>query len=282
MTEAEVQKLRDAGIDDAVILDLQKEEASKNGQAGPTASAQSELPEIDPNTPSSVYRQAEAAGVPTMGREQTWGQTGVEVAGVLADNWKPIVGTLGTGGLLYGGAKTGQWIKGIGDAYKTGVASNAANVATNAATQEMRVLERLARGTGPQAEAAAQRLQQLIQSRVPTSAPGPVAPSVAPTAAPAPAAGPVAPTQQPGLLQRGADMASRVRNVAAQRIAGFGASGAAVPAAVGLGGAALSTAATNQLARMTPEQRKAYYDNMMLGAMGGDTALAAAIMNGGQ
>lgn len=276
MTEAEVAKLKSAGIDDAVILDMQKEEAEKSGQAGPQVASKSELPYIDPNTPSTVYQQAEAAGVPTEGREQTWGQTGLEVAGVLADNWKPIVGTLGTGGLLYGGAKTGQWIKGIGDAYKTGVASNAANVATNAATQEMRVLERLARGTGPQAEAAAQRLQQLIQSRVPTSAPGPVPPTATPAPTPTPAA------QQPGMIQRGIDMASRIRNVAAQRVAGLGASGAAVPLAVGAGGAALSTAATNQLASMTPEQRKAYYDNMMLGAMGGDTALAAAIMNGGQ
>jgi len=51
---------------------------------------------------------------------------------------------------------------------------------------------------------------------------------------------------------------------------------------VGLGGAAATGIAGGQMAAMTPEQRKAYYDNMMLGAMGGDASLAAAIMNRGQ
>jgi hypothetical protein len=57
---------------------------------------------------------------------------------------------------------------------------------------------------------------------------------------------------------------------------------AAVPGAVAVGGAALSSKAANQLAAMTPEQRKAYYDSAMMGAMSGDAGLAAAIMNRGQ
>jgi hypothetical protein len=118
------------------------------------------------------------------------------------------------------------------------------------------------------------------------------APSAAPTAsAPMPGSssypiggGPsnVPPTQQPGVIQRGMDYASKMRQMAANRVVGFGASGAAVPAGVAAGGAAATGIAGGQMAAMTPEQRKAYYDSMMLGAMSGDAGLAAAIMNRGQ
>jgi len=77
------------------------------------------------------------------------------------------------------------------------------------------------------------------------------------------------------------NLQNQVRQQAASRIVGMGGA-AAVPAAVGLGGAAATGIAGGQMAAMTPEQRKAYYDNMMLGAMGGDASLAAAIMNRGQ
>lgn len=55
----------------------------------------------------------------------------------------------------------------------------------------------------------------------------------------------------------------------------------AVPAAIGLQGAEFTSMAAQDLANMTPEQRAAYYKNPMLGAMGGDASLAAAIMNAG-
>lgn len=90
------------------------------------------------------------------------------------------------------------------------------------------------------------------------------------------------PTQQPGIIQRATDTASRMRQLAAQRVAGFAASGAAVPAGVAAGGAAATGIAGGQMAAMTPEERKAYYDSMMMGAMSGDAGLAAAIMNRGQ
>ena len=92
----------------------------------------------------------------------------------------------------------------------------------------------------------------------------------------------VPPTQQPSIIQRGMDTANRMRQLAAQRVVGFGASGAAVPAGVATGGAAATGLAGGQMAAMTPEQRKAYYDSMMMGAMSGDAGLAAAIMNQGQ
>lgn len=55
----------------------------------------------------------------------------------------------------------------------------------------------------------------------------------------------------------------------------------AVPGAVAAGGAAATGTAANQMAAMAPEQREQFYSNPMLGAMGGDAALAAAIMNAG-
>jgi len=92
----------------------------------------------------------------------------------------------------------------------------------------------------------------------------------------------VPPTQQPNIIQRGMDVANKMRQAAAQRVIGFGASGAAVPAGVLAGGAAATGIAGGQMAAMTPEERKAYYDSMMMGAMSGDAGLAAAIMNRGQ
>lgn len=77
-------------------------------------------------------------------------------------------------------------------------------------------------------------------------------------------------------------MAEKVRQMAMNRITGAATSAAAVPAGVAAGGAAATGLAGGQMAAMTPEQRKAYYDSMMMGAMSGDAGLAAAIMNRGQ
>lgn len=108
----------------------------------------------------------------------------------------------------------------------------------------------------------------------------PVGTPTNPIGTPTPTPQPV--TQQPSIIQRGMDTASRMRQLAANRVAGFGASGAAVPAGVALGGLAATGIAGGQMAAMTPEQRRALYENEMLGAMGGDAGLAAAIMNRGQ
>jgi hypothetical protein len=52
-----------------------------------------------------------------------------------------------------------------------------------------------------------------------------------------------------------------------------------VPGAVLGGGLYATGTAAEDLANMTPEQRAAYYKNPMVGALGGDASLAAAIMN---
>jgi hypothetical protein len=90
-----------------------------------------------------------------------------------------------------------------------------------------------------------------------------------------------APVNQPSMWQRGMDVASRMRQAAASRVLPAVAP-VAVPAAVGAGGAALSNMAAQQLANMTPEQRRQLYENPMLGAMSGDAGFAAAIMNANQ
>jgi hypothetical protein len=95
----------------------------------------------------------------------------------------------------------------------------------------------------------------------------------------APAAETVA-TQTPGVMQRGMDMASKMRQIAAQRViapAAAMAAPAAVPAAVGAGGAGLTAYAANLLSKLSPEQRK-----QLMGDVGSDTGFAAAIMNRGQ
>jgi hypothetical protein len=109
--------------------------------------------------------------------------------------------------------------------------------------------------------------------------------------------GPVAPTTPPpepmlnkafdrrinpqGVMDRMANAGDRVKQLAMQRIVPVVPS-AGIPAAAAAGGVTATGIAGGQMGAMTPEQRKAYYDNMMLGAMGGDASLAAAIMNRGQ
>ena len=125
--------------------------------------------------------------------------------------------------------------------------------------------------------------QAVMQPQLmPNAVNGPIASTSAPTnRIQFPSGQPVQQTQ-PSVLQRGMDIASKIRQAAAQRVVGLGTSGAAVPGAVAAGGAAATGLAGGQMGAMTPEQRKAYYDNSMLGAMGGDAGLAAAIMNRGQ
>lgn len=114
--------------------------------------------------------------------------------------------------------------------------------------------------------------------------PQPVAAPVAPTPQPAPRPMPqVAPAAQATAQQTSRQaMADKVRQMAMNRLTGMATSGAIVPAGVAAGGLAATGIAGGQMAAMTPEQRKAYYDSMMMGAMSGDAGLAAAIMNRGQ
>jgi hypothetical protein len=200
MTEAEVQKLRDAGIGDDVILEMQKEEAGKKGQAAPTAEVASALPNIDPNTPSTVYQQAQAAGVPTEGREQTWMQTATEMAPALGNAVVAAAPYAAGAAGLYGGSRLLSAARTAADAYKTGVQTAADTAQRNVALQEARMAERAARAGGaprPVVTTGPVTPAMSPAGAVPTApAPGPIAPVGA-----APAA-PVAQAAETGVLNR--------------------------------------------------------------------------------
>lgn len=55
-----------------------------------------------------------------------------------------------------------------------------------------------------------------------------------------------------------------------------------VPGAVTVGGELATLKAATDMARMTPDQRRGFYSNPMMGAMSPDSALAGSIMNAGQ
>ena len=223
MTEAEVEKLRSAGIDDAVILGLQKDEAVKNGQAAPVVQSKSALPEVDPNTPSTVFEQAQAAGVPTAGREQTWGQTAVELGALVAPYAVPAAIAVGTGALGVGAYKFGSKALDVG----RGISDQMAQRNAIETAREARLANRP--GFGGPAPAAAPPAPAVAAAPrpMPTAAPAympppaPAAPAYMPPPAPAapaymPPPAPAAPA--PSVIQRGTDIANQMRQYAAQRV----------------------------------------------------------------
>ena len=236
MTEAEVEKLRSAGIDDAVILGLQKDEAVKNGQAAPVVQSNSALPEVDPNTPSTVFEQAQAAGVPTAGREQTWGQTAVELGRLAADHGGKIATVLGGGLVGFGANQLRKGMQAGAAATQSTAAATQATAAAqqataNAAMEQARAAQMQAQGVQNRFDAratqqAAARAGAVapspildssgrpmqMQPRPMPPAPAPAAPAYMPPAAPAPAA------PAPSVIQRGTDIANQMRQYAAQRV----------------------------------------------------------------
>jgi len=231
MTEAEVEKLRSRGISDAIILEMQREDENQSpttANAGPATAPQSGLLEIDPSTPSTVFQQAQAAGVPTAGQSQTFGQTVLELGGLVADNAGKIATVLGGGGALLG---ANQLRKGMQASAAANQATAAAQQATaNAAMEQARAAQMQAQGVQQRFEAraaqqAAQQaasgprilgpngmpLQPTVQPAVPTvsAPPGSIAPGAVPGAAPAPAA------QSPGVLARAGEV---VRKLALDRV----------------------------------------------------------------
>ena len=252
MTEAEVQKLRDAGISDAVIVSLQKEEG---GKESPIQAPASDLPEIDPNSPSKVYTDAKSANVPTEGRSQTFLQTATELAPAVGSGIVAAApyaaGALG----LYGGGRIVGAVKTAADAYKTGVTTAAETAQRQIALQEAKMAERAARAGGqaapvarPISPAMAQPTYNVPTSQTPNMPQG-MRPNV-PMAPQAPVVpqgmAPVAPTQaaQPGIMQRGMDYANQVRQAAAQRIMpAMGQAGQAMSQAGSMFGKGLSAAA---------------------------------------
>lgn len=188
MTEAEVQKLKSAGIDDAIILDMQKEEANKNGQAAPQAEVKTALPEIDPNTPSQAYSQAQANGVPTEGRSPSMAQNLTEAGAVLAP-YAPHA--LATGAGAYGLYKANQGVNAIG----RGLNALESMSETNA-MREARLQNRPGFGGTPR---PAVPTAPVAPATPVVTAPGPVAPAGGVPTAPA---APVARAAEAGVVNR--------------------------------------------------------------------------------
>lgn len=190
MTEAEVQKLKSAGIDDAIILDMQKEEANKNGQAAPQAEVKTALPEIDPNTPSQAYSQAQANGVPTEGRSPSMAQNLTEAGAVLAPYAPHALATLAGG---YGVYKATQGVNAIG----RGLNALESMSETNA-MREARLQNRPGFGGTPRPAVPTAPVAPAV---APT--PGPVAPAGGvPAVAPTAPAAPVAQAAEAGVMNR--------------------------------------------------------------------------------
>ena len=174
MTEEKIQQLRNAGISDEVIIDMMKkpEEGRSEGY-------------IDPTTPSSTFTQAQAAGTPTTGPDQTMTQTGTEAAMLVPDALK-----YAGGGALgyYGLKKLGQAIGGRGAPGPVGPMG----------------------APGPAGPAGAPGVPF---SQTPQATFDALKTPEAQLNQPRPA-----PAQQPSIVQRGMDMASKVRQVAMDRV----------------------------------------------------------------
>ena len=235
MTEQEVQRLRDAGISDAVILELQDEEEKKRGgQATPRpATTDSGLATPDPNTPSQVFQNAQSAGVPTQGQSPGVGQTVMELGAAAAPYAVPAALT---GAGLYGAAKVGGWGRELASTARSAVDAMRERTAFEAA-REARIANRPGMGgvpAGGQPPVPGQPAynvptQSVPSTQSPMSQAAQAARPVAPTAGPA-APSPVAPSQAPvpgqtatqqagrGILQQGMDYANKVRQLAMERV----------------------------------------------------------------
>jgi len=247
MTEQDIAKLKAAGFSDADIKDYMATEPGAGGTA-PASAPVENLPEIDVTKPSTILSQAQAQGIPTTNE----GSVATDIAALGAAAAPYAVPAAATAAGIYGAAKIGGWGRDMlstaregMEAYRHGV--NTANeiAQRNAALQEARIAERVARGgqaagqavqAGEQAGSRAfqQMGQQLAKPIAPTGAvpTGPVAPAAAP-AAPAPVAQPAA---QPSLIDRTTAM---IRQLAANKVlntvakGGLGIAAALTPGNVG-------------------------------------------------
>lgn len=246
-----------AGYSDEEINAFEAEERRKGPPAVPQTASN------EPPPPDQV--------APPIPEVSTTGQLmgiGLAGSGEILSKAKDIAVPLGEGYLAY---------KGI-EAWREHSAASKARAAAEAAAEAGRQARWEARNpppppAQPSARPGAQAFQQMGQQ---LGRPAPMAPSPgAAPLAPTPSAGmpPAAPQAQSNWIARAMEMA---RSIAPAMATG------ATPAAVGAGGATASYLAARQLANMTPEQRRALYENPMLGAMGGDAALGAAIMNQGR
>lgn len=215
------QAAKQAGYSDEEIDAYLQSQPKKEKDSGPVQPGAMTEASTEPPPPSTVI--GDTGGI----------MPAIATAGMAVAPYALPAAATGAG--IYGALKVGGWANELGktaregmEAYKYGVNANTQMAAENASLQRERMLERMARNGDMAAKAELDALQQARNARVmPTSnmqagqkafsqmgqqlggAPKPVAPvaPVAPT-----------PSAQPGMIQRGMDMASQVRQAAAQRI----------------------------------------------------------------
>ena len=204
--EEEIKKLREAGFTDADIQTFVNDQKSRAGQPSAVDPAQ-----VDTSQPAVADEKVPAYGAPP---DTSALETVATGAAALAPYALPAAlgaAGLGTGVGLY---KFGSKALDVGrDVGKQMAQSNAIEAARAA-----RLSNRPGFGGVPQAAPAPSAGPQIVNASGQPMRPvaGPVAPAVAP---PAPAMAAPAPTAaQPNMMQRGMDYASKMREVAAQRV----------------------------------------------------------------
>ena len=224
--DEQIQRLRDAGFDDKDIEDyLAKQSqaqaaggAAAAGVAGPVSPEQSAAQPADVPfvvTPTAVNPVATPEAGSTWDSIKDAGQVALLYA---AQHPAQVLG-LGTAALGLGAANS----------IKNGMVARAGAQQAMAAAQHAiaqsqlvtaqgiaaREAERVAARQAAQAAAQAGAQPKIIVPENAGGVPRPVVPEVAP--APAPAAG--AAPQQPGVIQRGMDMARRIQQIAFEKVA---------------------------------------------------------------
>lgn len=250
MDEKQLDNLRAAGISDDVIKELMEQSKSKSTVGVPDQPGTSGLPMVDPTTPSQAFSQAQAANVPTMGSSPGMAQTAMEVGKVATAAALPAAVGYGIG--KFGGRAADVAKNFMNTGAMPGPVSPTAMPPATPAPSNIQMPQNV--GAGPRTPAAQTTMQQMRTGAVPSAAPA---------------------AQEAQQISKANQI---VRSLALDKLL----KGASVPAAVGLGGAAATGLAASQMRAMSPEQRRSFYENPMLGAMGGDAALGAAIMNQGQ
>jgi hypothetical protein len=212
MDNNQIQKLKAAGFSDQDIADY--DQSQTTGAPTPVAGTDTTAPAADEAIPAYVgeaYHERSNWEYPAM------------AVNAVTSNAFPIAGALGGAATLYKANKVANAWMGKNAAETTAIQAQTAQRAeaaaqaarTAAGHQELQYAKMAARAPVQAGSVAPQILD---------AAGRPMAPAAMPTAPIAPAAMPAAPiaqvAEQPGIMQRGADIASKMRQFAASKVLG--------------------------------------------------------------
>jgi hypothetical protein len=173
MTEDKIQRLRDAGISEDVIIDMMKkpEEGRSEGY-------------IDPAAPSSTFTQAQAAGAPIAGPETSMTQLATEATTLIPDALK-------YGGLAAGGVGIYKYGKGLANRVMNPPYTPPAGGSANSPGRPGVPMP--TQPVAPAIEPGGQKVVDFAKQQ--------------------------GQFKQPGIVQQGMDMARRMQEIAASRVA---------------------------------------------------------------